>query len=222
MITINLLAPGKRRPTRLVPGAVFGLLGFGIVVVGLIMFGIYKTDQVSSARAQLIGVQKKLDALAPIAAQVKQLEQTVAALQARQALLKQLLTNQLPASESLEAIRTVIPRDVWLVNVSTQGGHNVLFDGYTFSYKSVARFMVALRDSERFRNIDLTSTQKDKLGQREVVKFSVIGELVTGPTKGRELVTPTVSTWDVPTQPVASHQGTPSPGQISSTTGDPQ
>ncbi|HYM91562.1 MAG TPA: PilN domain-containing protein, partial [bacterium] len=183
---------------------------------------IYLGDRASSVRAQLIGVQKKLDALGPIDAQVKQLEQTVAVLQARQAALKQLLTNQLPASESLEAIKTVIPRDVWLVNVSTQGGHNVLFDGSTFSYKSVARFMVALRDSERFRNIDLTSTQKDRVGQREVVKFSVTGELVTGPTKGRELVTPTAGAWDTPTQPVASHQGTPSPGRISSTTGDPQ
>ncbi len=222
MITINLLAPGKRRPARLAPGAVFGVLGFGIVVVGLIMLGIYLGDRASSVRAQLRGVQKQLDALGPIDAQVKQLEQTVATLQARERLLKELLTNQLPASESLEAIKTFIPRDVWLINVSTQGGHNVLFDGYTFSYKSVARFMVALRDSERFRNIDLTSTQKDHVGLREVVKFSVTGELVPTPTKGGELVTPTASTWDVPTQPAASHQGTPSPGQASATTGDPQ
>ena len=49
---------------------------------------------------------------------------------------------------------------------------------YTFTFKSVARFMVALKDSDRFRNIDLTSTQKEKIGERDVVKFQVTGELV--------------------------------------------
>lgn len=210
MITINLLAPGKRRPARVPAGPVFGLLVFGIVAAGLVMLGIYLGDRTASARAQLAGVQKKLDQLAPVVAEVKQLEQAVATLQARQAALKQLLSVQLPASESLEAIKTVIPRDVWLVNVSTQGGRSVAFDGYTFSYKSVARFMVALRESGRFRNIDLASTQKDHLGQREVVKFSVTGELLAG------------KAGIVPGGPAAPRRGEPSTGQAPLGTGDPQ
>ena len=35
-------------------------------------------------------------------------------------------------------------------------------------------------------NVDLTSTTKDKVGEREVVKFQVTGELISGPAKAEE------------------------------------
>jgi Tfp pilus assembly protein PilN len=212
MITINLLAPGRRRPTRVATGAVFPILGFGILALVLVAFTIYLSDQAASTRAQLNAVNKQLEALGPVTQQVQKLEQTIATLKARQAQLNQLLAMQLPASLSLEALKTVIPRDVWLINVATQEGRGVLFDGYTFSYKSVARFMVALRESGRFQNIDLTSTQKDHIGPREVVKFSVTGELMGGPAKSG------VS----PMGPAGPRRGDPSFGHSPLSTGDPQ
>jgi Tfp pilus assembly protein PilN len=184
MITINLLAPGKRRPPAPTPGtalAVGSLLAmavvFGIVTVILSSRGVMLHRQVAS-------VNRELDSLRPVAQEVSRLEALVRNLEQRQNALRTLLATQLPASQSLDAIKAVIPSDVWLVNVTTQqSGRNVLFDGYTFSYRSVARFMIALRDSDRFRNIDLTSTGKDKVGDREVVKFQVTGELVPGAAK---------------------------------------
>jgi Tfp pilus assembly protein PilN len=212
MITINLLAPGKRRATRVAPGAIFPVLGFGVVIVVLVLFSIYLSDQAASVRAQINAVNKQLEALGPITQEVQRLEQTIATLKARQTQLNQLLAMQLPASVSLEAIKTVIPRDVWLTNVATQEGRNIVFDGYTFSYKSVARFMVALRESGRFQNIDLTSTQKDHIGLREVVRFSVTGDLTGGPVKSGSR----------PVGPTGPRQGDPSFGHHPFGTGDPQ
>ncbi|HKV45672.1 MAG TPA: PilN domain-containing protein [bacterium] len=177
MITINLLAPGKRRPVGPTPGTILGIAGAALLVVLLIAIALFLGSRVASLQRQVAEVTQQIEALRPVALQVEQLRATVRQLQARQAVIQALLANQLPATESLQAIRTVIPQDVWLVNLTTSGGKGVLFDGYTFSYKAVARFMVALKDSDRFRNIDLTSTQKDKLGAREVVKFQVTGEL---------------------------------------------
>ncbi len=185
MITINLLAPGRRRAAGPAPGTVAAIGSIALIVLILAVVGLYMGNRVASLHGQLRDVNKQLDALRPVALEVQRLDQMVKGLETRQAALKDLLGRQLPASQSLEAIKSVIPRDVWLVNVTTQQtGHNILFDGYTFTYKSVARFMVALRESERFRNVDLTSTQKDKVGEREVVKFQVTGELVSGPAKG--------------------------------------
>jgi Tfp pilus assembly protein PilN len=212
MITINLLAPGKRRATRVAPGAIFPVLGFGVLIVVLVLFSIYLSDQAASVRAQINAVNKQLEALGPITQEVQRLEQTIATLKARQTQLNQLLAMQLPASVSLEAIKTVIPRDVWLTNVATQEGRNIVFDGYTFSYKSVARFMVALRESGRFQNIDLTSTQKDHIGLREVVRFSVTGDLTGGPAKSGSR----------PVGPTGPRQGDPSFGHHPFGTGDPQ
>ena len=184
MITINLLAPGKRRPAGPTPGTVAAIGGVVALVVILAAFSLYLGSRVSSLHGQLTNVNKQLDTLRPVAQEVQRLDTLVRNLEDRQTRLKMLLAMQLPASSSLEAIKAVIPSDVWLVNVTTQGGgHNVLFDGYTFTYKSVARFMLALRDTDRFRNVDLTSTSKDRVGERDVVKFQITGELITGPAK---------------------------------------
>jgi Tfp pilus assembly protein PilN len=184
MITINLLAPGKRRAAGPTPGTVAAIGGVVALVVILAAFSLYLGSRVSSLNGQLTNVNKQLDALHPVAQEVQRLDSLVRNLEDRQTRLKMLLATQLPASSSLEAIKAVIPSDVWLVNVTTQGGgHNVLFDGYTFTYKSVARFMIALRDTDRFRNVDLTSTSKDRVGERDVVKFQITGELVGGPAK---------------------------------------
>ena len=77
MITINLLAPGKRRPTRLAPTGILPILGIGAVVFVLVMFSIYLSDRAASTRAQLNAVNKQLEALGPVTQQVQKLEQTI-------------------------------------------------------------------------------------------------------------------------------------------------
>ena len=177
MININLLAPGRRRAVGPSRDVYIGGGSIAAIVLVMIVLSVVLGNRAASLHRQQAEVDRQLAALRPVALQVQALDQTVQSLEMRQAQLKNLLARQLPASQSLQAIKTVIPSDVWLVTVSTQGGHNVLFDGYTFTYRAVARFMLALRDSERFQNVDLTSTTKDKVGEREVVKFQITGEL---------------------------------------------
>ena len=204
MININLLAPGRRRAVGPSRDVYIGGGSIAAIVLVLLVFSVILTNRASSLHRQQADVDRQLAALRPIALQVQALEQTVAALETRQAQLQRLLTRQLPASQSLQAIKTVIPSDVWLVTVSTQGGHNVLFDGYTFTYRAVARFMVALRDSERFQNVDLTSTTKDKVGEREVVKFQITGELAGTSKSGAIPGNPAGSAPDEPAIPRAA------------------
>jgi Tfp pilus assembly protein PilN len=207
MITINLLAPGKRRPVGPTPGTILGIAGAALLVVILIAISLFLGSRVASLQRQVAEVTQQIEALRPVALEVEQLRATVRQLQARQAVIQALLANQLPATDSLTAIRTVIPQDVWLVNLTTSGGKAVLFDGYTFSYKGVARFMIALKDSNRFRNIDLTSTQKDKLGAREVVKFQVTGELA--PTHSARATPSEVPEGEAPPRVAAQKSGDP-------------
>src|SRR2546426_7978654 len=76
MITINLLAPGKRRAARLAPTGILPILGLGAVILVLVMFTIYLSDKAASTRAQLTAVNKQLEALGPVTQQVQKLEQT--------------------------------------------------------------------------------------------------------------------------------------------------
>src|SRR5207253_11328361 len=114
--------PQNPRPPRPPPPATPPLLGIPAVISLLVMFSIYLSDRAASTRAQLNAVNKQLEALGPVTQQVQRLEQTIATLKARQGQLSELLAMQLPASVSLDALKTVIPRDVWVTSVTTQEG----------------------------------------------------------------------------------------------------
>ncbi len=204
MININLLAPGRRRAAGPTRDVYIGGGSIAAIVLVLIVFSVVMSNRLAWLRREQAEVDRQLAALRPVALQVQALDQKLASLETRQGQLQRLLARQLPASQSLQAIKTVIPSDVWLVTVSTQAGHNVLFDGYTFTYKSVARFMVALRDSERFQNVDLTSTTKDRVGEREVVKFQITGELAGTSKSGAVPGDPAGSAPDEPAIPRAA------------------
>lgn len=179
MITINLLTPGKRRraagpkaPTSILP--VLVIVGVALL---LVFYGASLYSTAGRLQRQLADLNTEVQKLRPVADQVHQLEAEQRALGQHLGVLQQLLNNQLPAYEALEAMRAVIPRDVWLIGMTTSGTRGVVFEGFTFSYKSVARFMVDLADSEKFRNVDLTSTQKDHVLDRDVIKFQITGDL---------------------------------------------
>lgn len=177
MITINLLAPTRRARPALSPLTV-AAVAIPVALLGTLLAWTVALDRhVAQLRHDLGATTQQIAELRPLVQQVEALDRTVVRMRQRQAILQQLLGTQLPATAFLEAVRAVIPRDAWLVNVTTLGTRRVTFDGYTFTYRSVAQFMVDLQDSARFQNVDLASTQKDKIGDREVVKFQVTGDL---------------------------------------------
>jgi Tfp pilus assembly protein PilN len=70
-------------------------------------------------------------------------------------------------------------------------GSDVTLEGYTFSYPSVARFMVELEGSGSVRHVDLAMSQRDTVAEREVVKFRITGDLVvTRPVTSQQEAAP--------------------------------
>src|SRR5216684_1752207 len=105
MITINLLAPGKRRPAGPTSGTVLAIAGTALIVGILVVISLLLGGRVASLHRQLTDVTKKVEALRPIALEVENLDATLKRLQDRQAVLQALLASQLPATDSLKAIR---------------------------------------------------------------------------------------------------------------------
>jgi len=190
MFTINLLAsPGPRRPTdvrRLTARAAV----IAIAIVALAVWGAVLIAHVNHLRRDLAKATQEAAQLRPIAQQVQELKRTAERVRTRRGLLQQLLATQMPASQFLETVRAVVPNDVWLTS-ATAGTSDVTLEGYTFSYPSVARFMVALGESGSIRNIDLATSQRETVADSDVLKFRITGDLVVLP-------------------PVTSHQGAPS------------
>ncbi len=180
MITINL-AEAPRRRRGLPPATTVAVAAMAATVLLLTVWSIVLVARVAHLHHELDDAAREIGRLRPVAQQVAELDRIAGLMRRRQGLLQQLLATRMPASEALEGIREMIPQSVWLTGVTMDAKRKVTLSGYTFSYPSVAHFMVELRGSSRFRNIDLTSTEKATIAERQVVKFEITGELRAAP-----------------------------------------
>ena len=76
-----------------------------------------------------------------------------------------------------------MPRDVWLTSISAAQDGNLIFNGFGLTYTAVARFMVNLEDSRMFEGTDLVASQKQSIGTRPTVNFSVTSRLTSKRTE---------------------------------------
>lgn len=175
MFDVNLVAPAhvrRRGAFLLTPAAV----PVAVLFVGLAVWTYVLTAQVNGLRHDLGRATEQITSLRPAARHTQTLQQAVQQMHRRQDLVQQLLTPQMPAPRILRTIRTIVPHDMSLTGV-TASTAEVTFDGYTFSYPSLARFMVALDKSGIVRRATLTSSRREDLSGTEVVKFRVTGDL---------------------------------------------
>lgn len=173
---VNLVAPAHTRRaglSLLTPAAI----PVAIVFIGLAVWTCVLTSHVNGLRRDLSRATEQIASLRPAARHTQTLQQSEQQMRRRQALVQQLLTAQMPAPRILQAIRTIVPENMSLTGV-TAGAGEVVFDGYTLSYPSLARFMVALENSGLVRRAALTSSHREDVSGTEVVKFRVTGDLL--------------------------------------------
>lgn len=176
-IRINLLAPERkvRRPPNVLA---IGLLVLAVLVAALGAWTVSLQNRVARLRGEVATVQADVDRLRPQAAEVERLRARLAAVERREKLLQELFAGQIPAAEAVNELAAVIPQDSWITEFAVQGGRTVQVAGTTTaSNVSLARFMVNLENSTFFRNVDLSVSERQRIGDREVVRFSLTAEL---------------------------------------------
>ncbi|MER3455820.1 MAG: hypothetical protein C4303_00995 [candidate division GAL15 bacterium] len=182
-IRINLLAPERRVRKPPSPLAV-GLVILAVLVAVLGVWTVSLQGRTSALRSQTAQVQAEVDQLRAQAAEVERMRARLQAVQRREELLRQLFAGQVPAAEAVAELASAIPQDSWITEFALQGGRTVQLSGLTTaSNVSLAAFMVNLERSRLFRNVDLSVSERQRIGEREVVRFSLSAELErsTGP-----------------------------------------
>jgi Tfp pilus assembly protein PilN len=191
MLEINLLAPVRRRRRLNAPLLITSAVTVSMALVtGLSVWSYDLLARVNRLHHELITASKEVTPLRGSARRVEELSHTAERMRLRQAFLQQLQTPQVPASEVLETIRSVIPRDVQLTSL-TVGTSDVTLEGFAFSYPLIARFMTGLEHSGSLRRIALSMSQSGLVADRDVVKFQITGDLTgTPPVTSPEAATP--------------------------------
>lgn len=184
---INLLPPellqrrrARRRTIAVVLVGVLVLVGLG---------GFYLLQQV-----RLQNVQEDLEVQQATNAQLQQridelrrFDELRQELEAREALLANLLANEVFWSGVLRDISLVIPGETWLTSLSgaiaepaatTAPGTltglvgQMTFSGFGFTHRSVALLLTRFEDVRGFVNPWLSNSQKTLIGTRGVVQFT--------------------------------------------------
>ncbi len=179
-IRINLLAPERRR--RRITPAIAGLGALAILVLVLALVALVMQARMAEMRSRLGQLQAEIERLRPQAQEVEQMRRAVEGLRRREALVRQFFASQIPAAEAILDLSLSIPQDSWITLFAVQGGRAVQIEGVTArDNESVALFMVNLEQTPHFENVDLQSSELQRIGMQDVVRFTLTGALSGGP-----------------------------------------
>ena len=194
MRAVNLLPRDEGR-TRRQPGAVSLTAVLGAVLLTAVLCGwfLMASSGVSERQGELDGLRAELAAIPPPPPPSESHSNLVAEKDARVTVLGKALSTRIAWDRVLREVSLVIPDDVWLEAMNTNGpdpaaaapapgqtevpvgGFNIT--GYTYSHDGVARLLARLSVIPHLQNVKLGSSVLDKEGKRPTVKFAITANL---------------------------------------------
>jgi len=201
MRAINLLPKYEKRrvgPSIPTPVAITVLAGLTLVTALLGLLFVSAHGTVKSRGLELAQKQAELAAIpVPAQSQVQQQDALVADKTARVTALNAALSRRIAWDRVLREFALVLPDDVWLLNMSAQAptsaaasasdssstssssasalggqlGFNI--EGYTYSHDAVARLLTRLSVIPDLEQVQLVTSERTKLGNRNVIHFRI-------------------------------------------------
>lgn len=177
MIKINLLPARPRRrfaialPT--LPG--LGLLFGALYAVALVLIGgswFYLNTQSGSLSADIARMETETARHKAAIAEGTRFKKEKEELERRVGLIDVIARNQARPTYLLDALADTVPQDMWLTSLEEK--EQVLkIAGSAFSTTAVADFMSNLKNSGKFRDVDLIVSKQDLTKTPRVVTFEV-------------------------------------------------
>jgi Tfp pilus assembly protein PilN len=201
MRAVNILPKYEKRrvgPSIPTPVAITVLAGLTLVTALLGLLFVSAHGTVKSRGLELAQKQAELAAIpVPAQSQVQQQDALVADKTARVTALNAALSRRIAWDRVLREFALVLPDDVWLLNMSAQAptsaaasasdssstssssapalggqlGFNI--EGYTYSHDAVARLLTRLSVIPDLEQVQLVTSERTKLGNRNVIHFRI-------------------------------------------------
>ncbi len=178
MIRINLL-PSEDRPRQRslhLPDklslAIF-LAAFLIVAAGAYTY-LQQTHRLQRLEATRVEQNAEEERLARQTKAIEQLEVQSTLLTERLDVLKQLEAHRFENVEWLNSVNLVLPAGLWLKQLGrNQGGNKSTLEGVAEGFQPVSDLMKAMELSGHFAGIQLVKAERNMLGTRQMIFFTV-------------------------------------------------
>ena len=176
MIKINLLP--KEIEKKAVKKEFGVLIGIGVGLVVAILLGLYllRLTQYTNLNKKMKLINEELITLKKITDQVDQLQAQKNRLNQKLGVINNIIKGRLIYPYLMEDLAGIISSSMWLTSLNIRGESNVsnlnmrvvAFDNYT-----IASFITALENSEKFNSIELGSISTMVLEEKTYRQFSV-------------------------------------------------
>jgi Tfp pilus assembly protein PilN len=179
MIRINLAPPDQRRARGgfefHLPTANLGLLfavayGAVVVLIAAYWFSLYRAE--ARLAAEVARANRELATLKVQLGDAPKVKEMAIDLQKRVATIQQLTKNQARPMLLLDAFLDSVPPDLWITTLEERGAL-LKISGTAFSTSAVSDFMVNLRSSGKFKEIDIIVAKQDLNKSPVPVTFEV-------------------------------------------------
>lgn len=177
MIKINLLPPRPRRRLAIALPALPGLgLLFGVLYAAAIVavggYWVLLSGEARALTAELTRLEGEIAKHKAAITEGNRFKKEKEDLERRVALIDVISRNQSRPIYLMDALVDVIPQDVWLTSLEEK--EQVLkIVGAAFSSTAVADFMSNLKNSGKFRDVDLLVSRQDLTKTPRLVTFEV-------------------------------------------------
>jgi type IV pilus assembly protein PilN len=179
VIRINL-APADVQRSR--PGAGFSMpsinVGLVFLVICVLELGVIGAWWVSARNheQQLLAendrTAKEIDTLKATVGQGSNLKAQLADIRKRVEVIGDLVKGQQRPVQLLDAFADTVPRDLWITGFEDKGAV-LKVSGTAFSTKAVSDFMANLRQSGKFKDVDIVVSRQDLTKNPSMVTFEV-------------------------------------------------
>ena len=181
MIRINLApveARGRRGPGFTMPSLPIGLgllfAVFYIVAAGGV--GYYWWG-LAADKARLVAendrTSKEIDSLKATLGQGANVRAQLADVRKRVLVIEELVQGQGRSIQLLDAFVDTVPRDLWITSFEDRGGAALKIAGTAYSTRAVSEFLANLRQSGKFKDIDIVVSRQDLTKSPSMVTFEV-------------------------------------------------
>jgi Tfp pilus assembly protein PilN len=157
-------------------GTVVPVVGFSVILFGLLMSHLSQEAKLGSLSGQLTDIRRETDLYRDKIALVEQLTQKRADVAARIDVISGLDRNRFVRIRIMQFLNNVLPELTWIASVqetSTPRGAGVNVTGLTSSNLKVSQFMTNLLQSDLVRGVDLLVSEQTEIAGTNVTRFTL-------------------------------------------------
>ncbi|NOZ67664.1 MAG: PilN domain-containing protein [Deferribacteres bacterium] len=171
MIRINLL-PGKKKPLILPPVLIYGSIATVLLIIGLIFFTVYLNGKVSDMQTEMFNKEKKLNELKAQLKEVQNYERDNKEFRRKAKIIEQLKKNQIVPLRLLDEVSEMLPKGVWLTELSDKSGY-ISIEGYAHTNYDLVTYVQNLKGSKYLTDVMLVESRQAEIEGVSVYKFKL-------------------------------------------------